>query len=180
VQQRMMVKVYVGDDANAVSSANTALAGASDPNRPLKVYLASTLPVTLGMTLVVDPSFVATDVLAAVTAALIDPDQGLLGANVIEIGESIWQSQVYQSCLSVSGTVAVHNLQFMRKLVPLVFSFRRSFLSEKALPPKLTPIFRPVTVCNCQDFRADPGEGGFFQLAAADLTISTEVATYAN
>lgn len=179
VQQRMMVKVYVGDDANAVSSANTALAGASDPNRPLKVYLASTLPVTLGMTLVVDPSYVATDVLAAVTAAFIDPDQGLLGANVVEIGESIWQSQIYQSCLAVPGAVAVHDLQFMRKLVPLVFSFRR-FLSETALLPKLTPIFRPVTVCNCQDFRADPGEGGFFQLAAADLTISTEVATYAN
>jgi hypothetical protein len=179
-QQRMMVKVYVGDDADAVSSANTALAGASDPNRPLKVFLASAFPVTLGMTLVVHPSYVASDVLAAVTAALVDPDQGLLGANVVGIGESIWQSQMYQTCLSVPGAVAVHDLQFMRKLVPLVFSFRRSFIPETPLLTRIEPIFRPVTVCNCQDFRADPGEGGFFQLAAADLNISSEVATYAN
>jgi hypothetical protein len=175
-QQRMMVKVYVGDDAAAVTSANTALAGAEDPNRPLKVYLASALPITLGMTLVVDPAYVAADVLANVTAALIDPDQGLLGANVVQVGESIWQSQIYQRCLGVPGALAVHDLQVTRKRLAI---FLTLFFGPK-LPVTLQPIFQPVTGCSCQDFRADPGEGGFFQLAAADLNISIEVAAYGN
>ena len=177
VQQRMMVKVYVGDDSNAVSSANKALAGASDPNRPLKVYLAFTLSITLALTVVVNPSYVTADVITQVTAALIDPDQGLFGADVVQIGQSIWQSQIYQACLSVPGTIAVHDLQLHRKLVPTSFSFELLPFLTTALP-KLSEIFLPATSSSCQDFRADPGEGGFFQLAAADLNISYEVANY--
>jgi hypothetical protein len=168
-QERMMVKIYVGDDANAVGDAKTALAGAGDPNRPVNVLLGVGVPVSLSLTVVVDPSYIPSNVVAAVTTALTDPDQGLLGANAVQIGQSIWESQIYQACQNVAGVVAVHNLQFSRKLMlakPIKFKFVKFF-------PKLQ--FTP----SCQDVRLDPGEGGYFQLVAADFNLSWEVAANA-
>jgi hypothetical protein len=139
-QQRMLVKVYVGDDQNAVSSATRALAGASDPNRPLRVIPAQPVPVTLSLTLVVDPAFVTDDVTKATIAALVDPDDGLLGTNVIKIGQSIFESQIYQACLKVAGVMAVHNLMFAGATGP------------------------GCACCASGDYRFDPGEGGFFSV----------------
>jgi hypothetical protein len=149
VLQRTVVTIYVGDDQNAVQAAQRALKGADDPNRPVVVSLAQPVPASLAFSLVVDPSHVAADVKTAVTAALIDPDNGLLGANVIGIGQVIFESQIYEACLAVPGAVAVHSLQFS---VPLGFG-------------------------NVGPFRFDPGIGGFFQLPSSSLNVSTEVAS---
>ena len=144
-QQRMMTKVYVGDDANAVSAADNALAGACDPNRPLRVIAATGVPINITLTLVIDPTYVATNVVTAATAALIDPNSGLLGTKVIRIGQTIYSSQIYNACLSVAGAVAVHDL-------------------------RVTGI--PVSG---SDFQLNPGEGGFLQLMSQTLTINPEV-----
>lgn len=152
VQQRMMVKVYVGDDANAVISANSALAAASDPNRPLKVIQAMAVPLTLAFTLVIDPRYVAQDVVNSVTSALIDPDTGLFGTGSVRIGQSVFQSQICKVCLGVAGSLAVHDLS----------------LTGAAAQTSAS--------CTDFDFRFDSGQGGFFQLPAANLTISAEVA----
>ncbi len=169
-QQRTVVTVYVGDDQNAVQAAQLALKGADDPNRPVVVSLASTVPVSLSFSLVVDPNYVAADVKAAVTAALIDPDAGLFGANVIGIGQVIFESQIYEACLSVPGAVAVHALSFST-FSGLIF-FRQFGSLTRFLPvsaffaqPKAAP------------FRFDPGVRGFFQLPSSGLTISIEVAS---
>ena len=154
IQQRSLVKICVGDDANAVAAARIALAAADDPNRPVQVSLAYALKTHLRLTLVVDPNYVTADVVNAAATALLDPDTGLFGANVISVGQRIYESQIYDACLAVPGTVAVHNLLF-RTRNTLVFPF----LSAPSAP-----------------FRYDPGEGGFFQLLAANLTISPEVA----
>lgn len=151
-QQRMLVKVYVGDDANAVSRAETALAGASDPNRPLRVLPAQPVPVTMSLTLVVDPAYVLDDVVTAATASLVYPDSGLLGTNVIQIGQSIFESQIYQACLKVAGVMAVHDLRFSGAAGP------------------------SCSCCASGDYRFDPGEGGFFSVTTpADQIISPEV-----
>lgn len=155
VQQRMLVKVYVGDDSNAVVSANTALAAASDPNRPLKVIQASAVPLTLALTLVIDGRYVATDVVNAAAAALIDPDTGLFGTGTVRIGQSVFQSQICKVCLGVPGAVAVHDLSLTGAVAQTSAS------------------------CTDFDFRYDPGLGGFFQLPAASLNISAEVAVNA-
>jgi hypothetical protein len=153
VQERMLVKVYVGDDASAVSNAKIALAGSSDPNRPLKVIAAQSVPITLGLTLVVDPSYVLAEVVHAATTALVDPDLGILGTHVVKIGQSIFQSQIYQACLRVPGAIAVLNLQLLGAAI------------------------QTCSECPDCDFRFDPGEGGFFTVTtAADQIISPEVA----
>ena len=155
VQQRMMVRVYVGDDANAVASANTALAAASDPNRPLKVIQATPVPLTLALSLVVDPRYPAPDVVNGVTAALIDSNTGLLGTGPVRIGQSVFHSKICQVCLAVPGALAVHDLT----------------LTGAAA--------QPGPDCADFDFRYDPGQGGFFQLPSVSLTISSEVAANA-
>jgi hypothetical protein len=169
VQQRTVVTVYVGDDQNAVAAAQLALNNADDPNRPVVVSLATAVPVSLSFTLLVDANYVPAAVQAAVIAALLDPNNGLLGANVIGIGEVIFESQIYEACLSVPGTVAVHALSFST-LTGLIL-FRKLGSLTKFLPPlKFFP--QPQAA----PFRFDPGTGGFFELPSSNLTISTEVA----
>jgi hypothetical protein len=175
-KQRNFVKIYVGDNANAVSDAHAALAGADDPNRPVSVIQATPVAMTLGLTVVIDPSYQPATVLAAVTAALIDPDAGLLGANVVQIGQIFWQSQIYQVCQSVPGVAAARNLLFARKnplflAVPLLTIPLLGRI--KSFPPRK---LSQTPACDCEDVRSDPGEGGYFQVAAADFNLSSEVA----
>jgi hypothetical protein len=151
-QEREVVKVDGGDDENAVSSAKSALAGASDPNRPLLVIAAQPVPVSLTLTLIVDPAHVPDDVTKATIASLVDPDDGLLGTHVIKIGQSIFESQIYQACLKVAGVMAVHNLMFAGATGP------------------------SCACCASGDYRFDPGEGGFFSvITPPDQIISPEV-----
>jgi Baseplate J-like protein len=152
-QQRNMVTVYVGDDQNAVNSATAALAQASDPNRPVTVSLANAMSISISLRLAVDAKYVLDDVVAAATAALIDPDQGLLGTNVVQIGQSLFQSQIYQACMAVAGVVAVQDLTVTGV----------SGQSCSSCP-------------NC-DYRYDPGQGNFFSVGTASLNISPKVAS---
>lgn len=148
-EQRTLVTIYVGDDASAVNAAKVALAHADDPNRPVLVRQAIAIPIMLQLTLRIDPAYVPTPVISAVTAALVDDDAGLFGINVIRIGQFIYESQIYAACLSVPGTLAVHSLHF---------STDRGMGFQEVI-----------------DFRYNPGEGGFFQLEPDNLTISQEV-----
>jgi len=148
IQQRTLVTIYVGDDANAVSAAQTALALADDPNRPVVVKLATPVPVSLSLTLLIDRRYDQDAGVLAVTSALLDPQSGLLGAS-IQIGQAVYDSQIYAACLSVPGVVAVH---------ALVFSLGSAVDANPS---------------------HQPGPGGFLQLTNDNLVISTEVATNA-
>jgi hypothetical protein len=143
LEQRAVVMVYAGDDAAAVTSARTALAGAGDPNRPVTVHPATAVPVTLGLTVVVDASRAPGPVLAAVEMALGDPDTGLLGRGAVRIGEPLWSSAVDAACVDVPGVLAVHGLQFT---------------ADHGSGPQPQP-----------GPRFDPGEGAFFRLDALDV-----------
>jgi len=107
--QRALVKVYVGDDAGAATSAQSALAGAEDPNRPVTVVQATAIPLTVSCTLVISPTRVTADVVAAATAALSDPDTGLFSPKLMGIGEQLYSSQL-EAALLVPGVEAVHGL----------------------------------------------------------------------
>ncbi|MBZ5510976.1 MAG: hypothetical protein LAN70_07370 [Acidobacteriia bacterium] len=149
-QQRTAITVYVGDDANAVSAAQTALAGAEDPNRPAVVKQAVPIPCALGLTLRIDVRYVPSNVVAACQTALVDPDSGLFGAHAVRIGQFVYRSQIEQACLAVPGALAVHGLKFS---------------TDRGAGPQVEP-----------GFRFDPGEGGFFQLDPSDLTVAPEIA----
>jgi hypothetical protein len=107
--QRSLVKVYVGDDAGAATSARNALLGAEDPNRPVAVEQAMPIEVTVTGTLEIEPNYVAADVVAAASAALSDPMTGLFAAARMAIGQPLYSSQL-EAALLVPGAVAVHGL----------------------------------------------------------------------
>jgi Baseplate J-like protein len=109
-EERTVVTVYVGDDQSAQNAAQLALSGDADPNRPLNVVLATPIPLTITLTLAVNPNYGLNAVAALAVTALTDPNEGLFGTSNIGIGQAVYRSQIYAACLSVPGAVAVHNL----------------------------------------------------------------------
>jgi hypothetical protein len=155
-EQRPRVKIWVGDNTAAVTAARSAIAAAADPNRPPAIELATQMVISLSLTLVLDPRRDAPTVLKAVHDALLDPDKGLLGVNVVEIGQAFFDSQIFAACLAVPGVQAVHSYRFSGDPTPLKSAF---------------------SVCQCEH-RHDPGDGAYFFLPDDDqyLTLTTAVA----
>jgi hypothetical protein len=110
--QRRLVKVFVGDDDAAVAAATAALHAFADPNRPVHVTLAAPVYADLSFTLAVDPAHDRDSVQAAVAAALLHPRNEVFGIEVVEIGQILYDSHIYEICLRIPGVVAVHSLRF--------------------------------------------------------------------
>lgn len=181
-QQRTLVTIYVGDDRNAVNSANLALRGAEDTNRPALVKQAIAVPVQLSFALRIDPAYIPSVVKAAVNSALLDDDTGLFGTNVIGIGQVIYQSQIYAACMGVPGVQAVHGLRF--SLDPAIqVHYTRKWLERVVVPGPghgKTRNGAPPLNSACPAERYNPGQGYFFQLPAANLDISSEDSAHAS
>jgi hypothetical protein len=116
--QRTAVTVYVGDDEGALTSAEAALAGAEDPNRPVSVLLATARPLALSCTLLVAADRQLEEVQALALAALCDPTAGLFSPAAQGIGVRLYRSQL-DSALMVPGVLAVHELSVGAEGVPL-------------------------------------------------------------
>jgi predicted phage baseplate assembly protein len=138
-QQRTQVTLYVGDTAAAAQAAQTSLALVGDPNRPISIVAATQIRVILHLTLYVTPGMDTTIIGNGITAALTDEETGLFGAWNLDIGETLFDSQIEAAVLGVQGVVAIIALSFRanRRLETGALHF--------------------------------PGEGGFYTLAPADL-----------
>ena len=143
-RQRTLVTVYVGDDPAAVTSASQVLKAAGDPNRPVSVVQAKAIPASLALTLIVTPGMDADAIVAAATNALVDPDTGVFSANTLPVGQPVFDSQIEAGVLSIAGAVAI-----------AVQKFTLNGVVDAG------PLH-------------DPGEGGYFVLAATDIKIVTE------
>lgn len=110
VQQRALVRVFVGDDDAALTSARAALRAAADPNRPLTVLPAVRRAVRLRLGLRLDPAYEAAPVLSRVRSALLDPPGGLFAPGVLGLGEVLYRSRI-EECCTVPGVLAVHGLR---------------------------------------------------------------------
>jgi len=140
--QRALVKVYVGDDEGAASSASGALEGAEDPNRPVAVEQATPIELVLRCTLLVAVDRVPASVQAAAESALADPEVGLFSAAGMAIGQALYSSQI-EAALLVAGAEAVQGLK---------------------VTAAGTDIFGGEPIGT-----AAPGEGSFYTLAASAI-----------
>jgi hypothetical protein len=156
------VTVWVGDDAAAVTSARAAFAATADPNRQPQVVLAQQVPINLSLTIVYDRSHVMQTVHDAVSAALVDPDNGLFGRNVVVIGQVFYDSQIYAACLKVPGVQAVHSLNFNRRELQTPTSLNPGNGSQ---PGKRADSNQTLAINNQ---RHDPGPGAYFLLSDTD------------
>jgi Baseplate J-like protein len=109
-EQRGTVVVYVGDTPSAVASAKEALFLSSDPNRHVTVRAASAIECHLSISLRLDPEVPSDQARAAVLVALTAPE-GLFGTG-LRIGQTVFDSQIYQRCLEVPGVLAIPSLNF--------------------------------------------------------------------
>lgn len=159
-EQRALTVVYVGDGEGAVTSARALLRAEADPNRPVRVRLAIPHPVRLRMTLEVAADYVLDDVVAAVRSALLDPVAGLFAPGVLAIGETLYRSRIESVC-AVPGVVAIHRLR----------------LNQYSAYEYLVVVGDEPGWASPNGPRFSPGEGGYFVLAAEELTVDAEVST---
>ncbi len=144
--------------------------------------------MTLSLTIVYDARHDGATVQGAVHDALVDPDAGLLGVNVIGIGQVFYDSQVYAACLAVPGVVAVHFLEFAvtsTRIAPIFTRFRASELirfvpigsgpASTAPAPATTVSVAPSSCCGQ---RHDPGADSYLFLPddEQNLAITLEAA----
>ncbi len=107
--QRPALTVYVGDDAAAVSAAAAALAGTTDPDRPVIPVAASPIPIEVSCITVVAADRVLADVVADAQTAIADPIDGLFSPARTGIGQPLYRSAV-MAALSVPGVLSVEGL----------------------------------------------------------------------
>jgi hypothetical protein len=176
MSQRTLVKVFVGDDQAAVNAARTALRAFADPNRPVVVELAAPRYADISFTLEVDPDYTPDAVAAAVRARLLDPWRAPFGAEVVRIGDVVYDSHIYDLCMQQPGVIAVHALKFGTLLIA----------ADAASPPQPPPGFpaaaeswhgtpRRETLQADTGERHSPGEGRFYLLRGDCLHITSEI-----
>jgi hypothetical protein len=156
--QRATIKIYVGDGTGSVGLATNALAGSEDPNRPVTVVAATPIALQISCGLVVDPTAVAADVLAAAQAALI----ALFAPANMAIGQQLYSSQI-EAALMVPGATAVQGLQVLE-------SGQARYERARFFDLPGVREDDPVIVISDELFAgpigvADPGEGAYFALA---------------
>jgi hypothetical protein len=109
-KQRPLVQIWYIGAAAVAKDVVSKLRGLSDSVTPINVLPATSLPVTLSLSIEIDPARVEAAVLDAVRAALMDPDNGLLAPEQIGIGLPLMRSRLFEAVLAVEGAVAVTGL----------------------------------------------------------------------
>jgi Baseplate J-like protein len=166
-QQRPVVTLWVGDNANAVTVARQAITPVSDPNKPIAISAANPVTMAITLTFVFDPRYQGTAVAAALQTALTDPATGLFGTGVVQIGQAFYDSQIYACCLAVPGVQAVHDL------VVTIGPPRLRFHVWQ-LPSVWAGGLRvqPAATTGCTGHRYDPGPDGYFVLASGSPVLT--------
>lgn len=152
--QRPMVTLWVAGDDGAVAAAAAALAAAGATMRNVKVLPAIPVVVWLSLTYLRDARYDEAMVKTAVFSALLDRDAGLLGANVLGIGQTIYDSQISAACLSVPGVTAIQDVQWST-------GGKRRTTEEIAIIGRRFRPSQPATK-GCTGHRHDPGAGHYF------------------
>ena len=112
VRQQPVVQIwYVGDPSLAPMVAQK-LRALSDPSTSIVVDAARPVIGTLSISIETDARRLEADVLAAVRAALMNPDAGLLAPERVGIGAPLFRSRIFDAVLAVEGTVAVTGLMW--------------------------------------------------------------------
>lgn len=171
--QRTAVKLLVGDDAAAVVAARSALRAFADPNRPIVVSLAEPIYVDLTLVVEVHPDYEPEAVRSEAAAALLDPQAPPFGFDIVRIGSVVYDSEIYDSCLGVSGVVAVHGLAFRVPAARRPARQRRlppGFDGRRASDVKLAPVALRLDAGE----RHAPGDEHYYLLSSDGLHITAE------
>lgn len=82
----------------------------TDPNMPIDVAPAVSVPSTLAIEIEIDPRYLLADLRKQVRALLATAPDGLLSPERVGIGVPLFRSRIFEAVLSVPGAVAVRGL----------------------------------------------------------------------
>ena len=177
----VLVKVYVGEDQNAVTAVTKALLPAVDPNIPFTVTLPNLLPAQLSLTLLSDPAYDPAAVQLAVQNALLDPASPIFGTGAV-IGAPVYESQLAAVCMRVPGVLEVLSFETGMNLQPYPSTMaRRITTGSTGLQPNPPDVLQPQQASGpartlAQRLQSNelhsPGEGGLFVLLPQNLQLN--------
>ena len=101
--------LVIGPDSIAATVLQS-LRAATAPATAIRATSATAIPVTMNVTVRVDPSYQATLVKDAVVAALTAPGIGPLVPEVIGVGAPVFRSHLLAEILAVAGVTTVDSL----------------------------------------------------------------------
>jgi len=164
VSQRPKITLWVTGDAGALAAVEQAVSGRAMPGQGLSVKLATPVEMALTLDFLCDSDLDAPAIKTALTTALGDSDNGLLGANNVGIGQVIYDSQIEAACLKVPGVQAVHNLS----LESATGAFSHDHFVVLLLRRRFR--FGGLKVRDaCAGRRHDPGAGNYFVVSSITL-----------
>jgi hypothetical protein len=114
-RQRPVAKIWYIGAAGLETTVSQRLRAITDPSTPIDVEVATPVVRSLTIDVETDPRHVADDVAAAVQAALLDPDTGLLANERIGIGKALFRSTIFAEVLEVAGATGVRALLWNRQ-----------------------------------------------------------------
>lgn len=101
---------YIGDGGVDAAALETWLAAQAAPGLPILAEVAKNDPHTLTLGLAIDAAHPTEATRAAVKAALVDPDTGILAPRNVRIGGTLFHSRIVKAAQSVAGVAAVTSL----------------------------------------------------------------------
>jgi hypothetical protein len=110
LRQRPLVQVWYVGSAGIEALVAQSLRALSDPSIPIDVDVAVPVAAGLAMDLRVDPARSPDELVAAVRAALLDPDAGALAPERVGIGMPVFRSRLFEVAMAVPGVEAVGTL----------------------------------------------------------------------
>ena len=114
-QLRKVVQIwYVGAPGLENEMAKQILA-LSDPLTPIQVQRAFPIQVHLVIGVQIQERYDPKPVLDQVRERLLNPQNGLFAPAQMQVGKPLFRSQMYQTILSVEGTIAVPNIVWNQK-----------------------------------------------------------------
>lgn len=112
VKQRPVVQLWYIGDENIKKDIGQKLRRLSDPTTPIAVDVAIPIPFTMSIDVETDERYLEDDVLNKIRTALMDSETGLLSLERIGIGKPLFRSRVFETVMSVEGTLSVRDIIF--------------------------------------------------------------------
>jgi hypothetical protein len=136
-RQGAIVKVLViidetQDEETVIEGVKAQLHNRGDPNRVPAVEPAVRRELNLTVTLTVNERYLTEDIHRRAGSALLDPKNGLLGIQHIEIGRSLFRSELIQALLAVDGIDGVIRIRANLGDFPLIIQ-ENQYLAVKNL-----------------------------------------------
>jgi hypothetical protein len=111
-RQRPVVQIWYVGSTGIEETVERRLRAISDPATPIEVTPATPLRPVLAIDVETDERRLPDRVVAAVLAALLDEETGLLANARIGIGRALFRSRIFEAVLAIPGAVGVRSLQW--------------------------------------------------------------------